>query len=186
MHRRSLIAAGLAAVASPALAQNQDPNQSQDQYQPGDGPQGDRRDDDGYRRDYGPSEHRAEPYTRDEIYHNVSDFFGVTAENTGALIEKLFHENGSPTAYIAGTEGSGALVVGARYGTHLFPETWIIDKRGVIRARFDGAREWTNPLVINFVDSLRAGDYCPVRIDGKTLAGKAGRICDEMTGASES
>ena len=53
---------------------------------------------------------------------------------------------------------------------------------GVIRARFDGAREWTNPLVVNFIDSLRGGDYCPVTIDGKTLEGKAGRICEEMTG----
>jgi peroxiredoxin len=73
-------------------------------------------------------------------------------------------------------------VVGGKFGTHLFPETWIIDKRGVIRARFDGAREWNNPLVVNFVDSLRQGDYCPVKIDGKSLSGNAGRICQEMSG----
>jgi peroxiredoxin len=77
-----------------------------------------------------------------------------------------------------------AKVISGKYGTHLFPETWVIDKTGVIRARFDGARDWTNPLIINFIDSLRGGDYCPVKIDGKTLAGKAGRICDEMTGSS--
>jgi peroxiredoxin len=29
-------------------------------------------------------------------------------------------------------------IVGGKYGTILFPETWFIDKRGVIRARFDG------------------------------------------------
>jgi peroxiredoxin len=79
-----------------------------------------------------------------------------------------------------------AKVITGKYGTHLFPETWLIDKRGVIRARFDGARDWTNPLVVNFIDALREGDYCPVKIDGKTLGGKAGRICDEMTGASSS
>src|SRR5579863_3093928 len=112
MHRRSLIAAGLAAVAGPALAQNQD-QRGQDQGGPDrddrDHDQGGGayyRDDNGYRHDYGPRGTRAEPYSRDEIYHNVSDFFGVTAENTGALIEKLFHENGAPTAYIAGQEGS--------------------------------------------------------------------------------
>lgn len=70
-----------------------------------------------------------------------------------------------------------------RYGTHLFPETWFIDKRGVIRARFDGARDWTNPLYVNFVDSLRSGDYCSVKIEGDTLGGKAGAICREMTGS---
>jgi peroxiredoxin len=73
-------------------------------------------------------------------------------------------------------------IVKGRYGTHLFPETWFIDKRGVIRARFDGGRDWTNPLYVNFVDSLRAGDYCSVKIEGDSLAGRAGSICKEMTG----
>src|SRR5580698_1690232 len=125
MHRRSLIAAGLAAVAGPALAQNQggpeyqgqDPGPRDDQgHDPGGAYY---RDDNGDRHDYGPRDSHPQPYTRDEIYHNVSDFFGVTAENTGALIEKLFHENGQPTAYIAGQEGSGAFFFGLRYGKGL-------------------------------------------------------------------
>jgi peroxiredoxin len=73
-------------------------------------------------------------------------------------------------------------VVGGKFGTRLFPETWFIDKRGVIRARFDGAREWTNPLVVNYIDSLRAGDYCNAKIDGKSLAGQAAAVCNDMTG----
>jgi len=75
-----------------------------------------------------------------------------------------------------------AKVVTGEYGTHLFPETWLLDKKGVIRARFDGAREWNSPLVVNFIDALRGGDYCPVKIDGKSLAGKAGGLCEEMSG----
>ncbi|HEY1692194.1 MAG TPA: TlpA disulfide reductase family protein [Polyangiaceae bacterium] len=75
-----------------------------------------------------------------------------------------------------------ARIVREKFGTHLFPETWLIDPHGVIRARFDGSRDWTNPLVVNFIDSLRTGDYCPVSIDGKSLEGKAGRICEEMAG----
>jgi thiol-disulfide isomerase/thioredoxin len=74
-------------------------------------------------------------------------------------------------------------VVRDKYGTRLFPETWFIDKEGIIRARFDGAREWTNPLFVNFIDALRGGEYCPVKIDGSSLGGKAGRICDEMNGS---
>lgn len=73
-------------------------------------------------------------------------------------------------------------VVAGKFGTRLFPETWFIDKRGVIRARFDGAREWTNPLVVNYIDSLRAGDYCDAKIDGKSLVGQAAAICNDMTG----
>lgn len=73
-------------------------------------------------------------------------------------------------------------IVGGKYGTRLFPETWFIDKRGVIRARFDGAREWSSPLVVNYIDELRAGDYCNAKIDGKTLSGMAAGICNEVTG----
>ncbi len=119
MRRRSLIAAGLAAVASPALAQDQGGDQRGDQDQHSDGGGAYYRDDNGDRHDYGPRDSHPQPYTRDEIYHNVSDFFGVTAENAGGLIEKLFHENGQPTAYIAGTEGSGAFFFGLRYGKGL-------------------------------------------------------------------
>ncbi len=75
-----------------------------------------------------------------------------------------------------------AKVVTGAYGTRLFPETWILDKQGVIRARFDGAREWNNPMVVNFLDGLRGGDYCPVTIDGPSLTGKAGKLCEEMSG----
>jgi peroxiredoxin len=73
-------------------------------------------------------------------------------------------------------------VVRQKYGTRLFPETWFIDKRGVIRARFDGAREWANPLVVDYIDALRRGDYCSVKIDGRALGGKAAKLCSEMTG----
>jgi hypothetical protein len=58
-------------------------------------------------------------YTEDEIVNNVSDFLGVTAENAGGAVERLFAKNGRPTAYIAGEEGSGSFAVGARYGRGL-------------------------------------------------------------------
>jgi peroxiredoxin len=76
----------------------------------------------------------------------------------------------------------GADIVNGKYGTRLFPETWFIDKRGVIRARFDGARDWANPLVVDFIDALRRGDYCSVKIDDRSLRGNAAKLCDEMTG----
>lgn len=46
-------------------------------------------------------------------------------------------------------------IVGGRYGTHLFPETWIIDAEGVIRARFDHTLEWASPVFVQYVTSLR-------------------------------
>jgi peroxiredoxin len=75
-----------------------------------------------------------------------------------------------------------AEIVREKFGTRLYPETWFIDKAGIIRARFDGAREWANPLVVDYIDALRRGDYCAVKIDGRTLGGRAAKLCSEMTG----
>jgi len=46
-------------------------------------------------------------------------------------------------------------IVRGRYGTRLYPETWIIDKRGLIRARVDGARDWSGPLALELIESFR-------------------------------
>lgn len=62
---------------------------------------------------------QAETYSRDEIVNNVSDFLGVTAEAAGGAIERIFQDNGRPTAYVAGEEGGAAIVGGARYGRGL-------------------------------------------------------------------
>lgn len=58
-------------------------------------------------------------YTSEEIVRATSDFLGVTAEAAGAVIERVFRDNGQPTAYIAGEEAAGAITVGARYGRGL-------------------------------------------------------------------
>ncbi|MDR3508254.1 MAG: DUF1134 domain-containing protein [Caulobacteraceae bacterium] len=76
-----------------------------------------------------PATTAAETYSRDELVNSVSDFFGVTSEAAGSVVERIFRENGRPTAYIAGEEGAGAFVVGLRYGKgqlymkHRQPET---------------------------------------------------------------
>jgi hypothetical protein len=62
---------------------------------------------------------KAETYSRAELVSSVSDFFGVTSEAAGGVIERTFHDNGQPTGYIAGEEGSGAFAIGLRYGKGL-------------------------------------------------------------------
>ena len=104
MDRRKLIVTGLVALGAPGLAHAQPPAT---EALPPPGPQ----------TTYpstGPS-----AYSQDEIVTNVSDFLGVTAEAAGATVERLFSKNGKPTAYIAGEEGSGAFVLGVRYGRGL-------------------------------------------------------------------
>lgn len=46
-------------------------------------------------------------------------------------------------------------VVEGMFGTELYPETWIIDPRGVVRFRFDGARDWSSPLILDLVEQFR-------------------------------
>jgi hypothetical protein len=62
---------------------------------------------------------KAETYSREELVNSVSDFLGVTAEAAGSAIEHIFRDNGRPTGYIAGEEGSGAFIGGVRYGKGL-------------------------------------------------------------------
>ncbi|MDR3513720.1 MAG: DUF1134 domain-containing protein [Caulobacteraceae bacterium] len=101
MDRRLLIASGLAFLgAGRALAEPGDGNDMPPPTQPA-------------------PTYRAPTYSEDELVNRVSDFFGVTAEAAGSIVEKIFHDNGRPTGYIAGEEASGAFIAGLRYGKGL-------------------------------------------------------------------
>jgi peroxiredoxin len=75
-----------------------------------------------------------------------------------------------------------AKIVKGVFGTSLYPETWIIDKEGVIRARFDGAREWSSATVVELVNHIRAGGYCPVQARNGKFVGDSARLCEGMSG----
>lgn len=63
------------------------------------------------------SDNTAPAYSFDELVAAGSKELGIAAEVVGGAIERVFADQGDrPTAYIAGEEGSGAVVVGARYG----------------------------------------------------------------------
>ena len=124
MDRRKLLASGLITLAAPTLARAQPvssqplppaeappPPNSQPAY-PSAGPTG-------AAPGAAPPPGGTPTYSQDEIVNNVSDFLGVTAEAAGAAVERLFANNGRPTAYIAGEEGSGAFILGLRYGRGL-------------------------------------------------------------------
>jgi peroxiredoxin len=40
------------------------------------------------------------------------------------------------------------------YGTHLYPETYVIDRNGVMRRKFIGAVDWTEPEITDFLSKL--------------------------------
>jgi len=42
----------------------------------------------------------------------------------------------------------------ALYGTFRYPETYVIDKNGVIRRKFIGPQEWTSPEIVGYLKKL--------------------------------
>ncbi|MFS2319133.1 DUF1134 domain-containing protein [Maricaulis sp. D1M11] len=69
--------------------------------------------------DYGQPSAYSDPvdtYSRDEMVDAVADFFGVTAEASASVLERVFSDLGRPVGYVAGEEVAGAVGVGLRYG----------------------------------------------------------------------
>jgi hypothetical protein len=95
MDRKQFITGLMAVGASPALAQQQPPRQE---------------------------DHDAR-YTANEITQAGADFFGITTEAMAKAVQRVFGDLGQPDAYIKGDEGSGAFVIGLRYGSG-----WLIRK----------------------------------------------------------
>jgi len=71
-------------------------------------------------------------------------------------------------------------VVADVFGSKLYPETWIIDAEGVIRARVDGARDWGSRSVLDFVESLNAPLTCPIDFHKGQPSGSARGLCEDM------
>jgi len=62
-------------------------------------------------------------FSDNEIVVAGANFFGVTTEAFAKAVARVFREQGRPDAYIKGDEGSGAFIVGLRYGSG-----WLIQK----------------------------------------------------------
>lgn len=80
---------------------------------------------------------QAAAYEIGEITAAADGAFGEATEGVAMVIEKIFADLGKPNAYIVGREGSGAVVVGLRYG------------RGKLFSKVEGEREvfWTGPSI---------------------------------------
>ena len=76
-------------------------------------------------------------FSENEITRSAADFFGIAAEATAKAVQRVFRDQGRPDAYIKGDEGSGAFVVGLRYGSG-----WLIRKNHEPKKIF-----WRGPSV---------------------------------------
>lgn len=70
-------------------------------------------------------------------------------------------------------------VVGDLFGTKLYPETWFVDPKGVIRARVDGARSWDGSIPVGFAESLKDPYACEITFQAGRPAGEYAAFCAE-------
>lgn len=63
-----------------------------------------------------PQPARPGTFTADEIVGQGHKFFGSVSRGLAQVVEKAFSQWGQPNGYVLGQEGSGAFIVGLRYG----------------------------------------------------------------------
>lgn len=73
-----------------------------------------------------------------------------------------------------------AAVVGEKFGTKLYPETWYVDATGVIRARIDGARNWDTAMPLDFAESIKDPLACDITFLRGRPSGEHAAFCAEV------
>jgi peroxiredoxin len=104
-----------------------------------------------------------------------------SASDARDTLKSVFGSNEVPFIVLVDSESK---VVRDLFGTKLFPETWFIDPKGVIRARFDGPREWDGPLPLDIAKTLAAPIPCDVQFSSGQARGKHANLCGERAPGS--
>lgn len=113
-------------------------------------------------------------YEQKDVINAAERAFGKGASGVAGVIEKIFKENGRPTAYIEGREVGGAVVVGLRYGSGTLhhkvegdmPVYWTGPSLGV---DFGGDGSKTFALVYRLDDTADLFKRFPA-VEGKVYA----------------
>lgn len=64
------------------------------------------------------------------------------------------------------------------YGTTMYPETWLIDSKGYVRSRFDGAREWDGGSGRKTIEAVDQGPGCLADFQAGKRVGPYGYLCE--------
>ena len=83
---------------------------------------------------------------------------GISVDSEPADYEKFLkdHQVNFITALDRGRRTPTEVVaeVSAKYGTYVFPETYIIDRNGVLRRKLIGAVNFTQPEIVEYLSKL--------------------------------
>jgi peroxiredoxin len=102
----------------------------------------------------------------DEGPDDVKDTLAVVLEGKAPPFEILFDPDME--------------VVTDMFGTTLYPETWIIDSSGLIRARVDGAKMWSAAIPLEFLEMIARPAGCPVSFNKGKASGQFATLCGDL------
>ncbi len=74
----------------------------------------------------------------------------VSTDDDAAAYERFLKEHSVSLLTVRDAEQRS----NAMYGTFRYPETYVIDQRGIIRRKFIGPQEWTSPEIVNYLRRL--------------------------------
>lgn len=85
---------------------------------------------------------------------------GVSVDSDAGDYRKFLKDHGIDflTVREGGTEQTDSGVISPvanRYGTYRIPETYIIDRSGMIRRKFIGAVDWNQPEIVEYLSRLQ-------------------------------
>jgi peroxiredoxin len=106
-----------------------------------------------------------------------------SAEDAKATLESVLGA-GSASSFEVLIDPGGEQVVLGKFGTKLFPETWFIDPQGVIRARFDGPRDWSGALTLDLALGLTGPIPCQVTYSAGRATGELAELCSNVAPGS--
>jgi thiol-disulfide isomerase/thioredoxin len=80
---------------------------------------------------------------------------GVAADEDPAAYEKFLRDQGVifPTYRDPSTKDNHSPIA-QTYGTSMYPETYIIDRKGKIARKFIGFQQWDSPEMLAYFDSI--------------------------------
>jgi len=79
-----------------------------------------------------------------------SKWFAVSTDQDDAVYRKFLVRHNINVLTVRDADQK----VNQMYGTVLIPETYIIDRQGVLRRKFIGAQDWTGSEIVDYLNKL--------------------------------
>ena len=98
---------------------------------------------------------KAEMPSMEELYRNYGsgkfEILAINVDDAGpAVVSGFLQENPHTFPILFDSEFQARTL----YGVSRFPETFIVDKNGIITNRIVGAIDWTSPQMLSYLNSL--------------------------------